>query len=311
MFVLRLPGFASAEAAQARSRQLAREAGFESPSVHWFRWVNHGPAEWALELHPDEAGVLTPEERSRLIAIHQVPIQVHPTPVYRYMKEQYVDEFLSSGKLRLSSFEAFAKHPDEDMRDANEGFHTLAAAGRDSTMYLVSRHGGVCFVASASYRGPWVPSSLSQNRACLEIRNPLLFATAIAKALNDCNAAVVGACSYVHQRSTLLEVPGYNFNEAHQLGGLAVIQQEAEALLQYRPMFMKPARFQDEQEFRFVWRMDRPVPETMDIVCLDARAFCRKVDLVDHGMVRTLWTPVFMRIEKLLAALLAAIRRNR
>jgi len=272
----------------ARSREIAQAAGFQSPKVYWFRWVQHGLAEWALELSPGEEVKLTEDERKRIIALQIVPIQAHPTPVYRYMDTEFVDQFFSSGTLRLSSFEAFSRHPDESLRDANEGKNILAALGKDSTMYMVSEHGKTSLIISASYRGPWSPSKLSSGRACCEITNPWGFASAIATSINGCSEAVLGACTYVPTLSMTLHAPGYNFAQAHSEGGLEVIQRDAAAMLQYSPMFRKLSRHQAEQEFRFVWCLNRPVSEPLTVVCPAALQFCRKLEASDYD-VGSVW----------------------
>jgi hypothetical protein len=290
MIMLRLPGFASPEAAMARSREIAQASGFQSPNVYWFRWVQHSSTEWALELSPEEQGKLTDDERKRIIALSVVPIQAHPTPVYRYMDAEFVEQFFSSGTLRLSSFEAFSRHPDELLRDAHEGKNILTALGENSTMYVVSEHGKACLIISASYLGPWSASKLSHRRTCFEITNPWGFAAAIAAAINGCSAAVLGACSYVPTLSMTLHAPGYNFVRAHGEGGLEGLQKDAAAMLQYSPMFRKLSRYQDEQEFRFVWGMDRQVSEPLTIVCPAARQFCRKLEPSDYD-VGSVWGP--------------------
>ena len=58
-----------------RSHEIAVESGLLSPNGYWFRWVQISLTEWALELNPEEAGKLTQEEQTKLMAIKSIPIQ--------------------------------------------------------------------------------------------------------------------------------------------------------------------------------------------------------------------------------------------
>lgn len=258
-----------------RSRQIAEKAGFMSPTVYWFRWVQHSPQDWALELSPGEEGHLSPEECSRLVAIHIKPIQVHPTPVYRYMAEEYVDEFFRTGKLQLSSFIRFAKHPDERFRDEKEGWNILGVTGKDSTMYTVTAHGRACLVLSTSLLGPWSEVPQFHRHKSIEIINPLAFAGAIAASITSCTKSIVGTCSYVERRVTRMHVPDRDFTKLDPSGGIQSVVGEAASLLQYTPMFQKPQKHAVEQEYRFVWELNLEAPEVLFVECPEARELCR------------------------------------
>jgi hypothetical protein len=62
-----------------------------------------------------------------------VPIVRHwyvKTPeLFRYLNQIHIDEFFETGRLRLSSFQQFAKHPDEQRGDPEEGRNVLAGFG--------------------------------------------------------------------------------------------------------------------------------------------------------------------------------------
>jgi hypothetical protein len=53
---------------------------------------------------------------------------LRPT-LYRFLESKYVDAFFQEGSLRLSSFERFAQHPDEQRKDAGEGWGVRVGQG--------------------------------------------------------------------------------------------------------------------------------------------------------------------------------------
>ncbi len=278
--LLYLPGFTSVEAAMARSHEIAVESGLLSPNGYWFRWVQISSTEWALQLNPEEAGKLTQEEQKTLVPIKSISIHAHPTPVYRYFDNpEYVEKFFETGALRISSFEAFSSHPDESFRDAGEGKNIMAVNGKNSSFYALTESGKSCFILSTSILGPWVNIEKFKDKACFEITNPWKFAMAIANSLDECSNAVLGSCSYIPKRVVTKDVPEHDFVERHKMGGINAINEDIEGLLQYSTMFHKPMRYQDEQEFRIVWDMDHAVTEPKDIICQEARQFCRIVEI--------------------------------
>lgn len=280
MIILHLPGFTSVEAAMARSHEIAVESGFLSPYGYWFRWVQIRSTEWALELNPEETGKLTQEEQKTLIPNKSFSIQVQPTPVYRYFdKPEYVEKFFETGALRISSFEAFSRHPDERFLDAEEGQNILSAGGENSTLYAVTESGKSCFILSTSLLGPWVTVEKFKGKACFEITHPWKFAAAIAKKLDECSNVILGSCSYIPKRVVNTDVPRHDFAERYEDGGIDAINEDIKGLLQYSTMFHKPMRFQDEHEFRIVWDMDHAVIEPKDIICQEALQFCQIVDI--------------------------------
>jgi len=249
-----------------------------APPKDSIKCVQHGENEWAIEVFPDLAYKFNQDEMKRVIVYSFTPIQSHPTPVFRYMDEKYVDDFLQNGSLRLSSFKAFSKHSDEKFRDMDEGTNTLCATGDNSTIYTLSKHGGACLILSTSYLGPWSDIPTYKNRSCFEIVNPWGFATAIADTLPDCVVSVLGTCSYVPSRTITKHIPGHDFIKTLNVGGYEAVIRDTETLLQYSPMFRKPTKYQIEQEFRIIWQINNEASEFRDVISPVAAKFCRKAD---------------------------------
>ena len=276
--ILLLPGFTSIKAAMKRSQEIAIESGFLSPNAYWFKWVQLSSTEWALELNPEEAGKLTQEEQTKLMAIKSIPIQAQPTPVYRYLdKPEYVDNFFETGAIQISSFKKFSHHPDESFRDTEEGKNILAVNGKNSTLYALTESGKSCFILSTSILGPWVEIKKFKEQTCFEITNPWKFTMAIANSLDECSNAVLGSCSYIPKRVDIKDMPEHDLAEKYNTESSNSINKDIKGLLQYSTMFQKPMLYQEEQEFRIVWDMDHAVSEPEVIICPEARQFCRRL----------------------------------
>jgi hypothetical protein len=54
--------------------------------------------------------------------------------VYRYMDKEYIEAFFKDGSLRLSSFQHFASHPNELVKDGTEGNATIFQTGYGKTV---------------------------------------------------------------------------------------------------------------------------------------------------------------------------------
>ena len=114
-----------------------------------------------------------------------------------------------------------------------------------------------------------------KEKACFEITNPWKFAAAVANSLDECSKAILGSCSYIPERVVIKDVPGHDFVERYNTGGIEATNRDIEGLLQYSTMFHKLMLYQEEQEFRIVWDMNRAVSEPEVIICPEARQFCR------------------------------------
>ena len=61
--------------------------------------------------------------------------------LYRHLDAKYVESFFNDGSLRLSSFARFAQHPDEQLRDTNEGTGMRIGLGAQSHIGVFGRRG--------------------------------------------------------------------------------------------------------------------------------------------------------------------------
>lgn len=174
----------------------------------------------------------------------------HPTPVYRYLNDpQHVDAFFNLAKLRLSSFAIFAQLADQRLRDTHEGANVLAAVGQESTLYALTQQGSDCLVLSSTLVPPLQVPEDFRSRAGIMIREPMLFAAAIANVLDGCVTVVVGACTYVDRLAMEIEVPDRDFCEIANRGGLMLLVQSCSGCQDTRPCFVSISRMSVKEKF--------------------------------------------------------------
>jgi hypothetical protein len=100
--------------------------------------------------------------------------------IYRFMPAQYVDDFFRDGSLRLSSFAEFAKHPDEQLRDGQEGWGTRVGIGSGATIITRQGRGSDCYVLCGTLHNTSKTRALFKSDGCFVIDNILAFANAVS-----------------------------------------------------------------------------------------------------------------------------------
>jgi len=66
--------------------------------------------------------------------------------LYRYLPSKWVDAFFHDGSLRLSSFNEFSKHTDEQRADPQEGRGVRVGVGIAATIVTATGRGHDCYV---------------------------------------------------------------------------------------------------------------------------------------------------------------------
>src|SRR5215831_11408391 len=96
------------------------------------------------------------------------------------MKTQYVDAFFADGSVRLSSFEAFRRHPDEMRRDGQEGLVAMEIEAPNGTSSILGANGQEAYILCASTIES-APKTPAHDRSAFRILNCLGFADAISR----------------------------------------------------------------------------------------------------------------------------------
>lgn len=202
--------------------------------------------------------------------------------VYRILPEEYVDEFFDSGKLRISSFNQFSKHDDEDKGDKQEGKYILVGIGTKQTVYAVTSHGSDAFVlCGAQIFNNDLSKRFNSNSAIL-IKDSTAFGATILRQIAGFKFGMEGPCVYkdgpiecdigdfeLDQLKT--DAPDQNL-DLNKMGGFLLNMAGSEVF------FRKRERYAPHLEYRWIWLTDKKVPDYLEIYAPDARQYCEKVN---------------------------------
>lgn len=213
------------------------------------------------------------------------PWSVKLPTLYRYMEQRWVDEFLATGSLRLSSFRKFAKHTDEERHDAGEGMAGMNINyGGGQHLAGVGFFGSEAYVLSTStVQSTDLMKQFAGSDGYFKIKDSVAFAAAVSAHIPGFMFGYEGLCIYESARlvtgdyaKPLMPVPPPDSeNEAEKY--FADMEQKIHKDTQLAPYFMKPLKYVHQSEYRFVWCASQPTQETIDIVCPEARQFCEKI----------------------------------
>lgn len=209
------------------------------------------------------------------------PWSVRLPIVTRFLDDQkYVEEFFSTGRLRLSTFGEFRKHKDEQRCDPNEGRVNAEINTPNSNHHVVAISGQEAYVLCGGLvESPTMEAGFSTQYG-IRILNPLAFADVVSGRIPGFVGGYQGNCIYrsdvfLHKRSSaLLETPA-------DLGGMDkwaddydafVAQQTAESF------FIKQLKYASQNEYRFIWFAQGYETKELFIDCPEARKFCQRYE---------------------------------
>jgi hypothetical protein len=205
--------------------------------------------------------------------------------VHRWLQAQYVAQFFLDGSLRLSSFRQFARHKDEHRKDEAEGRGVRVGLGNDSTIFVVSSRGDNCYIlcGTTNESASLQSQCFGDYDACFIIDNPTLFAQAVAMKLPQFSGGFDGACIYREDAAMMimrdigdedLLKPYKKADGSYDMSALAAI---AARLGGFEEMLVKRERYAVQREYRFVWSVNQPTEEYIDVKVPEAHAFCRRI----------------------------------
>jgi len=203
-----------------------------------------------------------------------------PSRIFRYMHQQYVDQFFKTGILKLSTYESNRSIEDAVRQDEREGTGEYTIISRDRSLqfklearafdYLM-----LCLSTSADFDKMMARFNVD---SCFEITNPTGFGFEVARALQGFRLGCEGRVSYMDGFRQLLLL------EQHpQLPDLDRTEQTSERLFPYLDfigrnssdmLFTKRQIYKSEEEYRYAWRC---APDhSIFIHCPKALRYCRK-----------------------------------
>lgn len=198
-----------------------------------------------------------------------IPRMEIPNRIIKMTKSKHVDDFFSTGKLRLGCFSSFKSHDNPEIGDPTEGSFLLV--GRtDSYTYFSELMGGFNYYAFCCYHGQPDEETISRfgYDAAYRIKHPHHFAKAIKKAIKA-QSFEYSKCIYGSHK-VIVGTPHKKFNPN-------IISHQQLLLTNSSKYYLKPEKYSHQNEIRFLWGMAKEIHEPRDLYCPQAIQFCEKI----------------------------------
>lgn len=206
--------------------------------------------------------------------------------VYRYLEREYVDRFFNDGVLRLSSFAAFGKHPDEERNDPSEGWGVLNhhnTEGHGQEVYAAVSQGLDAYVLCGSALPSEVLKENFGTDSGFRINDPTGFANFVSHHIPGFRLGSEGPCIYVQSRLVernmgpidfeSMKIPGAS--GAMDMNKLSVLLSQIAGDDLY---YMKPSKYAHQHEYRLLWLVTAQVTDFIEIKCPEAVQFCTRFE---------------------------------
>lgn len=213
---------------------------------------------------------------------NQIMISMGIPVLYRYMPEQYVDDFFKTGNFMISNFNRCKQLEDEARRDMNEGKNNFNGKAEKYRIEMQMGIGDNPFLVCTSLYAP-----TKDYKCCIKINNPIEFAKCISdkliqKGYNITNIDL-GPCFYsdksfngsIDKRDieTILNAENNSFD-------FSVLWKMANDINNNpkNMFFNKDLKFMHEQEYRMVFEYNNAetVSEPIFINISEAIKYCEK-----------------------------------
>ncbi|MFK8044444.1 MAG: hypothetical protein AB8B72_03045 [Crocinitomicaceae bacterium] len=201
---------------------------------------------------------------------------------YRYMDQNHIDEFFSTGKLKLSTFKS--NRDAEGIRnDKNEGITHFLVISKDQTktLKIPTREGNGRLTLCTSFELN-LDKYLNyfKTNGCFKINQIQGFAFEISKVLNMYRGGMEGMIEYSERKELVInlahfpELPDLNLrNEIWKGDNYKIIEYISKAELDL--YFHKRTKFLAEDEYRLLWWTRRD--HRLFITCPGAVKYCEKI----------------------------------
>jgi hypothetical protein len=210
----------------------------------------------------------------------------------------FVDAFFADGSLRLSSFEQFHRHTDEQRLDQREGetffVHVTQESG-GQTITAQAHHGHNVFVLCGSTR-----DDLTSTFGCdsyIRIDDPTAFGQAVARHIPGLTAGTEGFCIYQDKKVIQCDLGFLNVkeftgsNEPVEEGAVVTLSQKGHRLINnamgHIPFFLKDKSFAHQAEYRIIWAVSNPISPFIDVKVPEAIPYCSKPAATPWLMLNT------------------------
>lgn len=284
-----LNGFDSRELAQKRNHEFALKHGFDENSPTKFMFNVHCliKEQWGLEISEEYLELLDAHEKTP-DRLREIPFQPFIQPfipmVFRYLEKQWIDLFFNEGKLRLSSFNKFRNHTDEQRGDKEEGSNIIIGAGKEKHFYAMVKTGIDAFVLSTSLLYSKSLFEEFKVDSSFIIERPFEFMQGVSNHIPDFKGINFGPCLYKPNHLVKRQLPGFDLNtlkSEDDPNNLDMNKMFATSNLAggNDVLFIKTLKFSHQHEYRILWHSDlHDLPDYIDIIAPEIVQYCRKIE---------------------------------
>ena len=204
--------------------------------------------------------------------------------VYRMIEKEYVDLFFATGELRISSYEKFRQHKDEQRKD-DERKNVICLRGNNSTAFAVTRHGmNEYILCGSAVKDKGLMSQFNYD-AAIQIYDTTEFANIVSRHIPGVIQGFEGFCYYLDGaiECKVDDVNIEQFKSSSQnneldlnlLGGYFL------NIAGSSVFFRKSKLYSHQMEYRWVWITDHLINEAITIKIPEARKICSPLYLSD------------------------------
>jgi hypothetical protein len=202
--------------------------------------------------------------------------------LYRYLEKQFVDEFFSTGNLRLSSFAHFATHADEQRLDRSEGTGIIThvnSEGEGQTLIAVMGQGQNAYVLCTSLIYSDELASVFATDSGFRINDIFAFANAISRHVPGFSSGIEGPCVYLNQRVLdrdmgRIDIESWRTDASAPDLDMGRMTQALSNMAGDDMYFLKNLKHASQSEYRLLWSTSGQMSPFIDILCPEARQFC-------------------------------------
>jgi hypothetical protein len=216
--------------------------------------------------------------------------------LYRYTKNNFIDLFFNTGRLRLNSLKVYQaeQKPDEQLNveidDREEGKALVVKSNVSNVPLKKDFSNGflnlsTSFTLSEEIRQAFETAAGREHTyGIYEITNPIAFGRAVSDSIHrkyPLQHIMAGKCDYVEERDKIVEAENMSFigNWQRDLAS-ALGATEAKEITQdvIKVFFLKAKQLSHQSEFRYLWKsQDLIGKEYLDIDVPEAVQYCRRL----------------------------------
>lgn len=204
----------------------------------------------------------------------------HACPVlYRFMRDEQIDEFLNTGRLRISTIPSCRTLKDKKRSDESESFYQYELKWADITTDVNARVGENAFVLCFSLTQSACHDSSCAS--CLEIHHWQPLVLEIGEQLRQQGYPIAeiftGPCNYAAKVRSI-DMRPMEYKEITTANNKVIPEKLSSLLVRFgREAFYmtKDFRFAEEHEYRFLWLSNMPVKPTFVTIQNPERFGCK------------------------------------